>query len=312
MEARRLSTWVGISILAATTNCNVLQTGGWLTSHAILVAALSAGVFAGARVVGLGAGKMGLIIVAALVAGELFNFSATAERIVIERENGAAPLKDAMAKHNQAVTNLNQLENADPMSPRVKQARADKKAADDAVTKEASDGCKSECRRKQDLADKAQQELVSALAEAEQIYQGQIESAQAEVDASPLPASATPLADRLNIPAWSLDLIMAALLSVGANGLAGTLIAYGSHGKEEPNIVPTRSFHVSSIPVPVGTPPKGGNRGARSDYQVRANMIARELRENGIEPRFRVVKSEFERQHGKVPPNVTIHRACRN
>ncbi len=54
-------------------------------------------------------------------------------------------------------------------------------------------------------------------------------TAKAEVEANPLPASATPLADRLGLPAWALDLIMAGLLSVGANGLAGTLIAYGAH-----------------------------------------------------------------------------------
>lgn len=233
--AEGLATSTGVAILCATTNANVLQTGGWFTSHALLVAALSAGVFAGARVVGMGAGKLGLVIVGALLAGEAYNFSATAERIVVERENGAAPLRDAAAKHTAALAKLKQAEGAPVSSVRLEQAKADKQAKDDAVTKEASDGCKSECHRKQGLADKAQEEVVAATTEAEQMHQAAIDEAKAEVEANPLPASATPLADRLDIPAWALDLIMAGLLSVGANGLAGTLVAFGAHRPDVPD-----------------------------------------------------------------------------
>lgn len=261
--AEGLATAVGIAILAATTNANVLQTGGWLTSHAVLVASLSAGVFAGARVVGMGAGKIGLVIIAALLAGELFNFSATAERIVVERENGAAPLKDALVKRNAAIDRLEALQGSEPTSVRLTQAKTDKKAKDDAVTKEASDGCKTECKRKQGLADVAQAELVAALAEAEQMHQAEIEAAKADIEANPLPASATPLADRLGWPAWALDLLMAGLLSVGANGLAGTLIAFGAHSgahrdAEQTDFAPVLSDNV----VRFYRPDQGGNGGS--------------------------------------------------
>lgn len=63
------------------------------------------------------------------------------------------------------------------------------------------------------------------------MHQAEIEAAKAEAEANPLPASATPLADRISIPAWALDLIMAGLLYIGANGLAGTLIAFARSGK---------------------------------------------------------------------------------
>ncbi len=177
--AEGLATSTGVAILAATTNANVLQTGGWFTSHAFVVGALSAGVFGGARVVGSGAGKIGLVIIGALLSGEAYNFAATAERIVVERENGAAPLKDALVKHSAAQEKLAQAEEAPVSSARLEQAKADKQTKDDAVTKEASDGCKSECRRKQGLADKAQDELVAAVAEAEQMHQVAIAAAKA-------------------------------------------------------------------------------------------------------------------------------------
>lgn len=308
-ESRRLSTLVGCAILCATTNANVLQTGGWLTSHALLVATLSAGVFAGARVVGVGAGNLGLVIIAALFAGEAYNFSATAERIVVERENGATPLKDAMEKHNQSVTKLHDLESSDPSSPRLQQAHTDKSAADDAVTKEASDGCKTECRRKQGLADKAQAELVAALAEAEQQHQIDIETAKKDVLSNPLPASATPLADRLGVPAWTLDLAIAALLSIGANGLAGALIAIGANGTSELQIERV-AYQVPRVPANP-EPPKGPGK-ARSEAQIRANLIAAELRAKGVPPKFHLVRNEYHKRYSEVLPKVTAHRAVGN
>jgi len=226
-----LATAIGVAILAASTNANVLQTGGWLSSHALLVASLSAGVFAGARVVGMGAGKIGLVIVSALLAGEAYNLSATAERIVVERENGAAPLKDAAAKHTSAIEKLRQIETGRAGSPRLSLASEQKKTADKAYQKELREGgrCLSICKGLKDDAGKAALEVTAAAQEAQQLHAKAIEAAKTEVAANPLPASATPLADRLGWAPWVLDLIMAALLSVGANGLAGTLIAYGAH-----------------------------------------------------------------------------------
>jgi hypothetical protein len=173
------------------------------------------------------------VIIAALAAGETYNFFATAERTVVEREAGAAPLRDALTKHNAAVERLAVLEQADPSSARLTIARQAKSDADQAVAKEASDGCKSECHRKQGLADQAQAELVTAVAEAQGMHNTEVEAAKADAVANPVPPSATPLADRTGVPAWAIDLVMAALLSFGSNGLAGVLIAYGAGSDKE-------------------------------------------------------------------------------
>ena len=49
------------------------------------------------------------------------------------------------------------------------------------------------------------------------------------LDAIKPPPSATPLADRLGLPPWLLDLFQSALGSIAANGLAFLLIAFGAH-----------------------------------------------------------------------------------
>ncbi|CCB65030.1 hypothetical protein [Hyphomicrobium sp. MC1] len=49
------------------------------------------------------------LVIAALAAGETYNFFATGERTVIEREAGVDPLR-ALAKHNAAVRKLAALE----------------------------------------------------------------------------------------------------------------------------------------------------------------------------------------------------------
>jgi hypothetical protein len=233
--AEGLATATGVAILMATTNANIMATGGYFTSHAVVVAALSAGVFAGARVVGAKAsGTIALVIIAALSAGELYNLSATAERIVVERENGAAPLKAAMAKHNGMVEKLHHLEGAPVLSARLTLAKQTKTAADKAYETELREGgrCKTICNGLKAKADEAQKEVVAALTEAQGLATKAIDQAKAEVSANPLPASATPLADRLGWPAWVLDLIMAGLLSVGANGLAGVLVAFGASNQK--------------------------------------------------------------------------------
>lgn len=230
-----LATVVGAIILAASCNMNVISTGGWIvdglpSSHALLVAALSLGVLAGARVIGAGAGKISFVIIAALLAGELFNLALTAERIVVEREAQAAPLKALAVKRSEAIAHLKDLETGKITSPRLDIANAALTEAKTAVIKEAlNGGCFSICKLKQAQADKAAAEVKAAAQEAEKAREAQIREARAWVANNPLPPSATPLADRLGWPAWVIDVGMAALLSVGANGLAGVLIGYGAH-----------------------------------------------------------------------------------
>lgn len=227
-----LATTTGVVILAASTNANVLNTGGWFSSHAILAAALSLGVFVGARVVGSNvSGTIAAVIIVALGCGEAYNFSATAERIVVERENGAAPLRDARARHDIALAKLSAAEAGKVRSARLTLALSAQTKAQAAYQKELREGgrCKTICNGLKDRAAKAGAEVAAAADEAQKLHIAAVEAAKKDVAANPLPASATPLADRLGWAPWVLDLVIAGLLSVGANGLAGTLIAFGAH-----------------------------------------------------------------------------------
>ncbi|MBS0252595.1 MAG: hypothetical protein JSR78_16185 [Proteobacteria bacterium] len=313
-----LATLTGAGILAAATNMNIMATGGYLTSHAALVVALSAGVFAGARVIGAGvAGRIAAVIILALACGELYNFAATGERVVTEREDGAAPLKDALAKHNAAIEKLKAVENGDVSTPRLTLAKQAKAQADADVAAEAGNGgCKSVCRMKQAQAEAAAAELRAAFADAQQARDGQIQEARAEVAASPLPASATPLADRLGWAPWVLDLAMAALLSIGSNGLAGVLIAFGAQRSPEVSVrsVPANDegqsdygmpsdfdaakIHLmisgnSEVPGNPPTPPKGGRRrGRKADKKV-VDFSEKFLARNGRAPSGGEIKAAF-------------------
>ena len=287
----RLPLYVGGGILAATTNATILATGGYLTSHAPLVIALSAGVFAGAVVIGSGriASKgLALAIVAALVAGEAYNLVATGERLVIAREALQAPMRDLAAKRQAAIDRLTALEASEPTSARLtiaKQALAEAKAA---VEKEAKDiRCGKECKRKQDLALRAEADLKAAIPEAVAEHATAVAAAKADVEANPIPPSATPLADRLGLPAWVLDLIMAALLSVGANGAAGALIAFGSQAGQ-----PERLENMPRTTTLPHTPPTGGRRGRRRDPNV-VDFVQAFRSQHGRNPNIPEMRARF-------------------
>ena len=66
-------------------------------------------------------------------------------------------------------------------------------------------------------------------AEAKRIVSG-IASAQAALDRTPLQQSPSAFADRIGVSPWAWDLFLAALCSLGLNGLGAVFIAYGAHG----------------------------------------------------------------------------------
>lgn len=295
----RLPLYVGGGILAATTNATILATGGYLTSHAPLVIALSAGVFAGAVVIGSGkiASKgLALAIVAALVSGEAYNLVATGERLVIAREASQAPLRELAAKRQAAIDRLKALEAAEPSSARLALAQKALAEAKAAVEKEAKDiRCGKECKRKQELADRAAADVKAAIPDAVAEHAAALSSAKAEVEANPVPPSATPFADRLGVAPWVLDLVMAALLSVGANGLAGALIAFGSHVPPLPGI-PGNAVPVPAMPIPgnpfPGNDPPTGRRGRKPDPRI-VNFSEKFRERHGRSPSGSEIKSYF-------------------
>ena len=291
----RIPLYIGGGILAATTNATIVANGGYASSQALVVLALSAGVFAGAMAIG---GQrvpraFGLAIIAALVAGEAYNLMTTAERAIVAREASAAPLKDLAAKRQAAIDRLAVLEKSEPSSARLSLARSNLAEARAAVEAEAKDiRCGKECKRKQALADDAAQAVETALPGAVAEHAAAIIAAKAELAANPLPASATPLADRLGWQAWVLDLALAALLSVGANGLAGVLIAFGAQ-EEKPNSALLKPNSVLIKPNSAfDPPPPRGQRGRRRDPNV-VDFVAKFREANGRNPNIPEMRLRF-------------------
>ena len=134
-------------------------------------------------------------------------------------------------------------------SARLQAAIQSKAAADTAVvTKSAERGCAANCRLLlQAQADQNQQEVEAArrdMADNRARLEQAVTDARADLAAFKAPSSASPLADRIGWPAWVLDLVMAALGSITANGLACALMVFGSHRK------------VASVKAADATPPK--------------------------------------------------------
>lgn len=133
----------------------------------------------------------------------------------------------------------------------VKAARTAVENATGEVRKEAANvACKTLCNIAKDDQRRAEQALRDAIRDAEQASGNRIAKAEAAVQAAlteavakhtadvdaakqrvadtPEPKSATPAADRLNLEPATWDLMLAIVLSVGANGLAALLLAAGA------------------------------------------------------------------------------------
>ena len=174
----------------------------------------------------------------AILAGELFGLLMTAERIVVGREAQQAPLHQASVAYAAAGSRVAEtiaaLSRVPVTSPRLEAANAAKSTADRAVI-EKSDarGCMQNCRALlQKAADDARDEVDAARAELAKVAdraRGEVAKARAALEGMRAPASATPLADRLHVPAWAIDLIAAALGAIGANGLGCILLAFAGH-----------------------------------------------------------------------------------
>lgn len=198
---RLIAIATGAAILAASTS-TVLAAAKLTGPEALLVAALAAGVAVGAIVVPRAPLGLALALVAALLAGEAFNLLGTAERVIASRDAQAAAVADANDARRVARERLS----------RAEAALVDQNNR--AAMTAAQPGCARECR--------TLLESQAAKLEAE------IKDARAALAGAPPAKSATPLADRLGLAPWLLDLIVAGLLSLGANGLAAVLIAWGA------------------------------------------------------------------------------------
>ena len=235
---RSLAILTGCLIVAATTHVAIMAAGGYGSQLAPLQIAVALGLCVGSACIGLAWGErrwaLSWAMVAALLAGEGYALLTTAERTIAARDGAMAPIRAAEAALAKA-------------TGRVEAAEAAKRRADDAaITEAAKPGCRRECRIL----------LEGAKADAQR---ERANSRAALAGLAPV-RSASPLADRLGIASWALDLIAAALASIAANGLGAALIALGAHrpAREDEHaattLAPTTQLAHQPAALPAPTP----------------------------------------------------------
>lgn len=237
---RWLAIIVGALIIGAATHVTIEATGGYGADHAPLAVAIAGGVIVGAICVGRAFAErrwiLGAFITVALLSGEAWAMLSTAERIIAGREKAAEPARDLEKQRAAAQARLDAAKAVpEPSAARLEaalqaKARTDASIAADAAKKTCAANCKELLSK---AANDAAAEVTAARREldaAKQDRQTRIANAVAALEAVPPAKSEAPLADRLGLEAWALDLIAAALASLSANGLGAGLIAYGAHG----------------------------------------------------------------------------------
>lgn len=234
----------GLGIILTNANETVWATGGYSQDHAPLVIASALALAFGSCCIGIAKseGRTGVFwaLILTIVALESWAVLTTGERIVIQRDAAAEPARLLAAQRREAEKRLDNARNAVPTtSARLEAAIKGKATADESVVSEASKkGCASNCRQLLTKAvDDAARELTEARTELDNMRTAafsKVSAAEAALGALPAPRSETPFADRLMLPGWGLDLIMAMLKSLGTNGVGAALMAFGAHVKRRP------------------------------------------------------------------------------
>lgn len=222
---RTIAGITGAAIIGCVTYATVKTVGGIEAPTAPLLIALACGLVVGSMACGLAwsSGRKALAVAMAitLLTGEAYVLLNTGERELEAREAKQAPVRAAMVERAK-------LEKASASTPRLAAALAAQEAVrNDARAKIAEASCVKLCHallREQQAA--ADREVEIARAEASEKF----DAAQVALAAIPAAAAVSPLAARINVPDWVLDLIRAGLFSVSANGLGAFLLAFASHG----------------------------------------------------------------------------------
>jgi hypothetical protein len=203
--------------------------------------AVAAGVAVAAGIIGvcLSQGRILLTysIAVSIICGELFNLGLTAERLIDIREAKQAVARANRIEHgiaNQRVARLEASLLAPPSAKRLAAAMEAKTAIDETIAAKAAErNCASNCRQ---LLDAQRETAVAEVAASQAAVDAEradvkkrLKAARASLEALPPQRSDTPLADRLGWAPWVLDLTIAALGAIAANGLAACLIAFGAH-----------------------------------------------------------------------------------
>lgn len=247
MILRALAVVVALACLGASAHALIAQLPqGYSSPYAIVTLALTAGIAVGALAIGAALEQrrraLACVIGLVLICGEAFGLIATAERIVAQRDATQTTITAAHADRDTLVRRLQAAEQAHTTaatSDRLRAALAAKAAADKAVLdKSAERTCAANCRALlEQQVTAATDEIAAARREIDRRQAdtaAAVTAARAALEGARVPPSATPLADRLGIAAWQLDVIAAVLGSLAVNGLAAALLAFAGHGGSKP------------------------------------------------------------------------------
>jgi hypothetical protein len=215
---RIASAVAGLAVLSAITHVNIASGPGYGSAQSTLMLAVAAGVAASALATGaMWQAKrrwLALGLVLAMAAGEVFTLIGTAERLIAAREAAQAPLKARAAERESA-------------AERVAKAEAALAKAEATVASEASQpGCRTNCAR-----------LLQAAVNSAGV---EVKAARAALAGIETPAESAPLAARLGVAPWVLDLVHAGVGSAASNILAFLLLACAAHGHAPPAKRPPR------------------------------------------------------------------------
>jgi hypothetical protein len=263
----------GVLILGAIAHVTVMATGGYGTPHSYLTMAIAVGVACASICSGMSWSadrrRLAVWLVITIIAGEGYNIIASAERIIAGREDLQAPLRKGNEDYAKAVRRVEDAQRAVDRAPttseRLHKAQATKAAADAAVIQKSdARGCRENCRQLlQAQVDEAAKEVAAAqadLATARDRAEGELTAARTALANLKAPQSATPLADRLGIPAWIIDLLTSVLGSIAANGLAAGLLIFGTHHRthrvEVVTPLPVEPISEPIVPVIEKLPPR--------------------------------------------------------
>lgn len=232
----------GAGIIGTVTWANVTATGGMFSATAPSLIAHAFGLVIGAACVGValrhGRYVLGGLIAIMLITGEAYTLMNTGERELESRELRQAPNKmaDAKRKAIEADIAMGEAALAGLTSHRLSQAeqvlsRIELSSIEASTKKDCWKLCK---QRLDDSVASARKDVDAARAELNAERAGilaKIEAHKAEIAAIPVVAALSPLAARLGVPDWKLDLIRAGLFTLSANGLGGFLLVFAAHGR---------------------------------------------------------------------------------
>lgn len=279
--ARFGATATGFGLLAASTYA--ITHGDPFALESLTASALAAGVgIAAALAPRLRAGILGgFLVTAVLIAGEAHNVIRVAETQIAVRDAKADDIRADNASRSEAVAAL---ADAQKRFDRAEQAVT---AADTAIAASASErGCKSECAKLL-TAQKA-----AALAERDAARQAR-DGKRQELQTIPPPKSEAPLADRLGVDAWAIDLLAGGLLAACVNGLAALLIYLGNRPAPiEPERIPAPVPRIIVDPAPSFRPDHETKAEPDTFKQVASFCEAYRAR-HGHPPSYSIVRTEL-------------------